>query len=34
LRVRLNTSNLPPNRYLLGARRPPLDWVFAPVTLE
>jgi len=34
LRVRLDTSNLPPNRYLLGARRPPLDWVFAPVILE
>ncbi len=34
LRVRLNTSTLPSRRYLLGARRQPLDWVFAPVTLE
>jgi hypothetical protein len=34
LRVDLDTSNLPPSRYLLGARRPPLDWVFAPVILE
>jgi len=34
LRVRLDTSNLVPGRYLLGARRPPFDWVFAPVTLE
>ena len=33
LRVRLNTSNLPSGRYLLGARRPPLDWVFTPVAL-
>lgn len=34
LRVRLDTSTLPSGRYLLGARRPPLDWVFAPVSLQ
>lgn len=34
LSVSLNTSSLAPGKYLLGIRRPPLDWAFNPILVQ
>lgn len=34
LRVSLNTSSLPPGNFLLGIRRPPLDWTSYPIAIQ
>jgi hypothetical protein len=34
LNVSLNTSSLSGGKYMLGVRRPPLDWTYNPITIE
>ena len=34
LSIFLNTSSLPPGKYLLGIRHPPLDWAFSSITIH